>query len=123
MIRHMESSGYFDAMEVLYYDDMMGGSSTDSPTTSDSGGEGVVFDEDYNREQDIMCELRGGMCHTNQQKQLHELARDRRHRLKKSIRVRPRKLKRVMSEPQSVMTIDKISFVCGLRLRSASAAS
>eukprot|EP00571_Detonula_confervacea_P011085 CAMPEP_0172307706 /NCGR_PEP_ID=MMETSP1058-20130122/8500_1 /TAXON_ID=83371 /ORGANISM="Detonula confervacea, Strain CCMP 353" /LENGTH=428 /DNA_ID=CAMNT_0013019943 /DNA_START=20 /DNA_END=1306 /DNA_ORIENTATION=- len=119
-LRRKDSLDYFDAMEVLYYDDMLQqneeSTATDSPSTSSSEEEDTFAKEgsgnDENEEQNIVHEIKGRVHHNR--KKLHKMASEKRKILERKIKERRRKLKQIMSEPGFVMTMDKISFVCGV---------
>ena len=90
-LHHSESRelDYFDAMEVIYMLE-----AEESPSTS-----GAEEDNDGSK---------------GRRKKLRKLAHAKRKLLQEELRTRRRKLKQKLSEPTVVLTIDKISFVCGV---------
>jgi len=128
-----ESLDYFDCMEVLYYDDMLHqhqqqqvqesseSSSTSSESAEEEKGESTKEENDVdiggNNNKDeknsMVIVQGGGRAHRNRTR-LRKMAHERRKLLENTIRSRRRKLKAIMSEPGFVMTMDKLSFVCGV---------
>ncbi|KAL3764863.1 hypothetical protein ACHAW5_008479 [Stephanodiscus triporus] len=123
---HAEASGtmhrddsdldFFDAMEVIYFDDILqherGSSAAESSPTasiSDDQDEVVFLRKDDSKRN---AQLRR-MVHDRRNK-LHEMALEQRRILENKILSRRRKLNRIMSEPGFVMNKDKLSFVCGV---------
>ena len=126
-----DSLDYFDCMEVLYFDDMMllhhqqnqqqnqeedAAQDESSESSSTSSADDEENDEFSFPEQEEIDDIVRGIkrrVHHNKKK-LHKLAHEKRKILENTIRSRRRKLKNIMSEPGFVMTMDKLSFVCGV---------
>lgn len=105
---HDDSMDYFDAMEVIYYDDMIESSETSSTTTAAedelqefTASESNINNNDTTKEQ-------------SKRKRLRRMAHEQRKKLEMKIKARRKKFKQLMSEPKVVLTRDKLSFVCGL---------
>lgn len=111
---------YFDAMEVIYYDDMLQQqtekSSAESPSTS--GEDGTLSkdseNEEYTADQNEKDARGIKRVITKKSSQLHKMAHKRRKVLEDSLLKRRRKIKQIMSEPKFVLTMDKASFVFGV---------
>lgn len=91
-IDDMEPFDYFDAMEVLYFEDMM------------------------HEKMPPLRRLKKGLSMRvgEEQRKLRKAAMERRTLLEKSIHKRRKKMRETMREPGFVMTIDKVSFVMGI---------
>ena len=126
IIHRTDSLDYFDAMEVLYYDDMLSqeqqsdsslssstASSSINTTTAEDYYEFQNFD-DTSENNNTKNEQEQYNILRNKRKRLRRLANEQRKRLEDKIHRRRKRLKQVLSEPNVVMTIDKISFVCGV---------
>ena len=127
MIHSTDSLDYFDAMEVLYYDDMFSqeqqsdSSQSSSNTASSSTTTNTAEDyhefqnfDDTSKNNNTKNEQERYNILRNKRKRLRKLANDQRKRLEDKIHKRRKRLKQVLSEPNVVMTIDKLSFVCGV---------
>ena len=103
-----ESMDYFDAMEVIYYDDMFESSDSSSTTPSTTAEDELqellepnINSKDTTKEQ-------------SKRKRLRRMAHEQRKKLEMKIKARRKKFKQLMSEPKVVLTRDKISFICGV---------
>ena len=126
MIHSTDSLDYFDAMEVIYYDDMFSqeqqSDSSQSSSTATSSLTNTTIAEDYHEFQNFDDTSKNNKTNEqeqynilhNKRKRLRKLANEQRKRLEDKIHRRRKRLKQVISEPNVVMTIDKLSFVCGV---------
>lgn len=119
---HHESVDFFDAMEVIYYDELLcpeSPSSASAPSTPSDGerGDSEIFDfaeefidddNDGNADDIVQGRVR------RNRKRLHGLAREKRRALEENIRSRRQRINQIMARPDFVMTVDKISFVWGV---------
>lgn len=119
-----ETFSYFDAMEVLYFDNML--YQQQSPLDRQSPQllarelpfetqKVAAIDENEEEEQEqksIAHKIKGRV--DAKQKNLRKLARQQREALERSIHARRKKMKKMISDPGFVMTMDKISFVLGV---------
>ena len=105
MIDHQESLDYFDALEVIYYDDMLQDNSDESSSNDD------VKDDEFH---DATTEEQAKLLLRSKRKKLRKMAHEQRKRLEAKLHMRRKKIKQIMSKPDVVMSIDKISFVCGV---------
>ncbi|KAL7460468.1 hypothetical protein ACHAXS_000920 [Conticribra weissflogii] len=119
-----EKFSYFDAMEVLYFDDMLEpqhpsqslsnsvGSSSSSPEKSSN----LQFGKTQISNQKNECDRETN--NTTEKKsirhKLRHLTRQQRLNLKSKIQKRRKKLQKILSDPVVVMTMDKFSFVFGV---------
>lgn len=123
--RRNDSLDFFDAMEVIYYDDILqqAQESTATATAAESSSSSISSSEDHEFARDGLLEedenkgtnnfhFRGRARH--HRIKLHELAQAQRKILEHNIHTRRVKLKQLLREPGIVMTMDKISFVCGV---------
>ena len=121
------SLDFFDAMEVIYYDDILhqaaveDSSATVAAAESSSAAAAASSSEEHEFSRDGLLEEEGNTRTNNFNErarnhriQLHEMAQAQRRILEHNIRSRRAKLKQIMREPGIVMTMDKISFVCGV---------
>ena len=104
-----DSMDYFDAMEVIYYEDMIQSSDSSSTTT--------VAEDDL---QEFLTASEPNINNfqatkeQSKRKRLRRLAHEQRTKLEMKIKARRKKFKQLMSEPKVVLTRDKLSFVCGV---------
>jgi hypothetical protein len=134
MIHHPKGDSdmnFFDAMEAIYLDDIMqhqelvAAAAAETPTTSSSRSSGGyrVGDDDDDDDDDDDGEFptKDGTKRTpmtrgdiSRRRRLREMAHEQRMKLEGRIRSRRRRLVAMMNEPGFVMTMDKLSFVCGV---------
>lgn len=122
MIDHQESLDYFDAMEVIYYDDMLQENSDESSSSSSSSLATIISsiaiedndDVEDDEFHDATTEEQAKLLLRSKRKKLRKMAHEQRKRLEAKLHMRRKKIKQIMSKPDVVMSIDKISFVCGV---------
>lgn len=106
---------FFDAMEVIYGDDIM---KNEQACTAQSLINSFSSDDDRDDEflskDEVKQKLLIRSIVNDNRKKLHEMAREQRKLLEEKFMLRRRKLKNIMGEPGFVMTMDKFSFVCGV---------
>lgn len=118
---------FFDAMEVIYIDNMLSeqpylsssSSSSESPSLYSEFEDATVpssmtsaAKSTTSTRQPIVRSIKGRV--DANQKKLGYLAREQRTRLQNEVRARRKKLEHLMKNPHVVMTMDKISFVLGV---------
>jgi len=101
---------YFDAMEVIYYDDMIESSESSSTTAADDEFQEFLTAS----EQDSNNSNNNTSKEQSKRKRLRRMAHEQRKKLETKIKARRKKFKQLMSEPKVVLTRDKLSFVCGV---------
>jgi len=119
-----EKFSYFDAMEVLYFDEMFDqrqpSQSLSSSLGSSSSSPEIRSDLPWNKTQisnqknehdqePTMTTTKKSITH-----KLRHLTRQQRQNLKSKIQKRRKKLQKILSDPVVVMTMDKFSFVFGV---------
>ena len=124
--RRNDSLDFFDAMEVIYYDDILQQAQETTATATaaeSSSSSSISSSEDHEFARDGLLKedenkgtnnfhVRGRARH--HRIKLRELAQEQRKILEHKIHTRRIKLKQLVREPGIVMTMDKISFVCGV---------
>lgn len=119
-----EKFSYFDAMEVLYFDEMFDqqqpsqslssslGSSSSSPEIRSNlqlNKTQISNQKNEHDQQTTMTTTKKSITH-----KLRHLTRQQRQNLKSKIQKRRKKLQKILSDPVVVMTMDKFSFVFGV---------
>ncbi len=121
------SLDFFDAMEVIYYDDILQqaqestANATAAKSSSSISSSSSSSSEEHNAAQYELLEDDGSKgtnyfrarAHHHRSK-LHEMARAQRRILENKIQSRRNKFSQIMRDPGIVLTMDKISFVCGI---------
>ncbi|KAL7548616.1 hypothetical protein ACHAWF_011890 [Thalassiosira exigua] len=120
---HSDSSKhfYFDAMEVLYFDDMLQQTETIRSSSEDEEDDSLSIgsEHDKDRENNIVSGLSERvrsirLASRHNRKKLRKMAHEKRIVLENELRSRRKKLRQIMSQSAMVLTKDKISFVCGV---------
>ena len=117
MIDHQESLDYFDANHYdMLQDNSDESSSSSSSLTTIISSIAIEDNDDVEDDEfhDATTEEQAKLLLRSKRKKLRKMAHEQRKRLEAKLHMRRKKIKQIMSKPDVVMSIDKISFVCGV---------